>query len=370
MKINIAEASVLSRLLNRTRNKSAPAGEMDPGILFREILTWANRLVPSEAGSIMLDDPLLKFEPLKEEKLYFAACFGKGSSSLAGTSLAVKKGIFAETYRRQRPYISKEVESDSSFFPRVDRKTGYRTSSIICAPIIINRSTIGVIEMINRKGSVNYDSKDLAMLEIFAGYTATLIHNALIARNFEEISIRDDLTGLYNDRHFFHCLENVVRKALVSKADVTVLFFDLDRFKEVNDVHGHLAGSAVLREIGGLVREIFLKTNAVASRYGGDEYVVILPDMSLDTASVYAEKIRARIERNIFLCRRHSGLPALKIKGIITCSIGIASLSESISPEGNARRTADKLIRAADKAMYAAKDMGKNKVYAACRPGD
>ena len=190
MKINIADTSILVKLLNRHKKHTDIGYEVNLGTTLKEILTWANKFVPSESGSIMLDDPVIKLDPKKEGRLYFAASFGKGSASLVGTSLPDKRGIFGETYRKSKPCISKDVKKDDKFYAKVDEQIGFRTFSIICAPIEIDGSTIGVIELINRKDRINYDGKDLALLEIFAGYTATLIQNALIARNLEEISIR------------------------------------------------------------------------------------------------------------------------------------------------------------------------------------
>jgi diguanylate cyclase (GGDEF)-like protein len=366
MKINIADASILMKLLNRHKKHTDIGYEVDLGTTLKEILTWANKLVPSESGSIMLDDPIIKLDSKREGRLYFAACFGKGSDSLVGTSLPDKSGIFAETYRKRKPHISKDVNKDAKFYAKVDKKIGFRTYSIICAPIEIEGSTIGVIELINRKDRINYDRKDLVLLEIFAGYTATLIQNALIARNFEEMSIRDNLTGLYNDRYFFHFLEYAVGRALKNSGDVTIIFFDLDRFKEINDTHGHLAGSATLKEVSDIIKEIFSPTNAAASRYGGDEYVIVMPDTGIDEAAKYAERIRDNISRNVFLRKKGpGGLPSLKIKGVITCSIGVASLSESIMPEGTVREIAEALIKASDSAMYSAKEHGKNRVVIA-----
>jgi diguanylate cyclase (GGDEF)-like protein len=228
---------------------------------------------------------------------------------------------------------------------------------------VIGGAKIGVIELINRKGRQNYDDRDLALLEIFAGYTATLIHNALIGRRFEELSKRDTLTDLHNDRYFFNNLVQEVRRAGRRGGDVSIIFFDLDRFKEVNDTHGHLAGSLVLKEVADILKRIFAGTGSVLSRYGGDEYVVVMPDSDIKEAGAYAEKIRAEIAGNVFL-RGGDGVrePRLCIKGVVTCSVGVASMAVSVKAAGTARDVAESLIRASDDAMYAAKEGGRNRV--------
>lgn len=366
MKINVADITSLSRLLNRGKRQQSIGNEVDLSVVLKEILTWANKLVPSESGSILLDDPTLRSSDKDEGRLYFSACFGKGSASLVGTFLTGKQGIASETYRSGKPYISKDTEKDAKFYSKIDQQISFKTISIICAPITVDGSTIGVIELINRKGRTNFDRKELYLLEIFAGYTATLVNNALLAGTFEELSKRDDLSGLYNDRYFFRSLEYEVVRATKHGSDLSMIFFDLDHLKEVNDTYGHLAGSMVLKEIGAILRKIFRGTNAVMARYGGDEYVIILPEMHPLKVKEYAEKVRMDIAANIFLKKKGiSGGGPLKLKGIITCSVGVASLPRNTEPIGNARKLVENLIRAADSAMYMAKAHGRNKVVVA-----
>lgn len=180
---------------------------------------------------------------------------------------------------------------------------------------------------------------------------------------FEKLSRLDNLTGLYNDRFFFESLEKEIDRAVLKGMDVSLIFFDLDHFKDINDTHGHLAGSRTLKEVGGLLEEIFNKTKAVVSRYGGDEFVIILPDTGLEVAGEYAETLRKKIEDNIFI-KESAGAKekALNIKGIITCSAGVASLKENIISDRKTMRIGTALISQADKAMYEAKEQGKNKV--------
>lgn len=364
MKINVADAAILTRLLHRKKSPSKRGSEFDLGVILKDILLWANKLVPSESGSILLDDPILKLDRKKEGRLYFSACFGKGSASLVGTFLAGKGGIARETYRKGKPYISKYAMEDTKFYSKIDEKINYKTRSIICVPIDIDGAIIGVIELINRKGRTNYDKEELALLNIFADYTATHIKNALLARDFEELSRRDDLTGLYNDRYFFDSLEYEVGRAKTLGTELSVIFFDLDFFKQVNDLHGHLAGSTVLREVGDILRKVFSGINSVAARYGGDEFVIILPGMKIEDAMEYAEKIRYSIANNTFLKQRGvSGESPLRIKGIVTCSAGVAALSREISSGKSTRKIVEALIRSADRAMYWAKDHGKNRVF-------
>ena len=357
----IADDTIIDRILQRKSKRRPPARKVDLRGVLREILLKANEFVPSDSGSILLDDPLLKWGKGRKGKLYFMACFGAGSSELVGTHLPDDVGIVGATYRSGKPYLSKDVSKDGKFYDVIDKQTQYESKSILAMPIKIDDSVVGIIELINRKEEVNYDNKDLSILEIFANYTSTLIKNALDARIFEDLSKRDNLTGLYNDRYFYERLELETQIAVDEGSDLSLIFFDLDHFKEVNDTHGHLVGSRVLKEVALLVDEVFLESGAAAARYGGDEFVILLPGYSLERSGEYAETLREAIARNIFVRERPApGEPALDIEGVITCSVGIASLKKEEGKELNKMQAA--LIRAADRAMYRAKDLGKNRI--------
>ena len=357
----IADDTIIDHILQRKTMRVHPARQVDLKDVLREILLRANEFVPSNSGSILLDDPLLKSGKGHKGKLYFMACFGDGSSALAGTHLPDDVGIVGATYQSGMPYLSKDVSRDDKFYDVIDKKTKCESKSILATPVKIDDSVVGVIELINSEEKVNYGAKDLAILEIFASYTSTLIKNALDARRFEELSKRDSLTGLYNDRYFHERLDMETQKAIDEGSDLSLIFFDLDHFKEVNDTHGHLVGSRVLKEIALIVDEVFLDSDAASARYGGDEFVILLPGYSLEQSGDYGETLRDAIERNIFVRERPApGEPALNIEGVITCSVGIASLEKGDGKE--AKKMKAGLIRAADTAMYRAKDLGKNQV--------
>ncbi len=362
MRINIAPKHILDKILERKRKDEYRPEGVDLKNMLKEILSWANRFVPSESGSILLDDPVLNQDKKKSGLLYFVACFGKGSGTLVETTLPIDLGIAGRTYTSGKPYISKKVKEDDNFYSAIDKKTKFQTKSIVCAPIMIKGVTIGVIELINRLHHIDYDQTDLQLLKIFAEYTSTLIQNSLDAKRFGELSIRDNLTGLYNDRYFYDRFTKDVARAIRRKAPLSLLFLDLDRFKEVNDTHGHLAGSRVLTEVGSILFESLKGApSSTAARYGGDEFIIILPDTPADNASGYAEGLRKAVEGFVFLERRYPGGKAVKIKGQITSSIGIASLSEN-NPGRSVKEIRDELIKKADSAMYASKQDGRNRV--------
>ncbi len=361
--IRVADTETLARVLKRKIRAREADHEIDLSAVLSEILAWANEFVPSEAGSILIDDPVLKMEDEGDGKLYFTACFGEGSSHLVGTSLPDDTGIVGETYHSGKPYFCEDVSKDDKFYAIVTDGKNYECRSIICVPVYIDSSIVGVLELINRKDRINFDKKDLAMLEIFAGYTGTFMQNALDARRFEELSKRDNLTGLYNDRFFLQRLSWEVNRVVSQGGDVALIFYDLDSLKDVNDTHGHLVGSRVLKEIAVITREVFSDTDAILTRYGGDEYIIIMPDIDIDTVVEYAERLRNNVAEHVFIkTNGPSGSKPLDIKGVVTCSIGVASLKQNVESSDSASDMVESLIRASDSAMYEAKGHGKNRV--------
>lgn len=363
MQIRVADTSLLSKILKRKIRARDIDHEVDLSVVLSEILTWANEFVQSESGSILIDDPVIKLDTNEDGKLYFVACFGSGSAHLVGTSIPNNAGIVGETYNSGKPYFCEDVSKDDKFISLSNESTKYECRSIICVPVYIDSSVVGVIELINRKDRINYDKRDLALLEIFAGYTGTFMQNALDARRFEELSKRDNLTGLHNDRYFLQRLTWEVRRVMRGGGDVALIFYDLDSLKQINDSYGHLVGSRVLKEIADVTREVFTNTDAILTRYGGDEYIIIMPDVQVETAIEYAERLRKSVADNVFIKTNGlSGSRALNLKGMITCSLGVASLNRNVDPVGKADQLVELLIRASDSAMYEAKESGKNKV--------
>ncbi|MFQ5949813.1 MAG: diguanylate cyclase, partial [Nitrospiria bacterium] len=267
-----------------------------------------------------------------------------------------------------RPYLSRSVRKDSTFFTKIEKIIRFRTRTIICAPIIVEQSVCGVIELINRKEKGYYTKKELKLLEIFAGYTSTLIENVLYARKHIEMAKRDGLTGLYNGRYFHMKLEEEVRLAKRRKHDLVLLFMDMDHFKEVNDEFGHLTGSHVLQDVGSILRKVVSLKEATIARYGGDEFVIIFSKTTLEKAIKVAESICESTKKFTFTSvPLHPKAKAGLIKGRLTCSVGLASLREHIDDQLSINNIRHLLIRRADDAMYRAKSNGKGCVCIATR---
>ncbi len=335
--------------------------------LFEEILRVANQFVPSEAGSVLLDDPELKvrrqWQPADNE-LVFVACFGDKADQLIGHRIEAAKGIVGRAYLTGKSCMISDAQRDDSFHSEIDRDLGHHTRSVVCVPILIGRSTCGVLELINRRDRPCYEESELKLLEIFAAYISTTLQNVLDANRYREMAKRDDLTGLYNDRYFNQRLSEEVEIAEREGSDCGLIFLDLDHFKAVNDTHGHLIGSQTLREVGLILARTVPGEVPTVARYGGDEFVIIVPGLDLQATETLAETIRERIASAIFRIEEGTDESGVLLRpGTITASIGVASYQEFEFPiHFRSRRRRNEFIRSADQAMYRSKAQGKNRV--------
>jgi diguanylate cyclase (GGDEF)-like protein len=179
---------------------------------------------------------------------------------------------------------------------------------------------------------------------------AIALDNATALQKSEAVSVTDELTQLYNSRFLKERLRHETKRAMRNGNPLSVLFLDLDGFKQVNDKHGHLAGSKALGEAGEVLRQCARETDVV-SRYGGDEFALILPDTGPEGAKAVALRIGERIRSNIFLTS-----DGLSVR--LTASIGVATLPD-------AAQTAEDLLHVADTAMYKVKYEGKDGIHVA-----
>ncbi|MDH3255939.1 MAG: GGDEF domain-containing protein, partial [Acidobacteriota bacterium] len=192
--------------------------------------------------------------------------------------------------------------------------------------------------------------------------------NVLDGRHAQEIAKRDNLTGLYNDRYLHIALSKSIAKCRREDTDLALLFLDLDFFKRVNDTHGHLAGSQVLREVGILLRHATSLEQSIAARYGGDEFVVALPGYNLEVGIEIAEELRTEIVSTTFCSKPGEIQPDPIYLNGLTCSVGVASLKRHIESDLSIEACKSTLLRLSDAAMYVAKETGRNRTATAGEP--
>jgi len=338
----------ISRFLMRTRrDRDLERFEVRLDEHLREVLARADDFVPSQAGAILLDDPRAKLQGKDVGRLTVIACFGEGFH--LGSRVPADQGGVGTIYQRGQPL---------------------KLDDIIGVPVILGESICGVLELRGRRPDTHvpvdaddrlrYEARDLELLRIFAAYISSSIQNALDAIRARELARRDDLTGLYNDRFLYRRMTEDIARAERDGTNVSLLFLDLDEFKYVNDTWGHLAGSRTLREVGQLIHTA-IPPGAVAARYGGDEFVIILPGADAETAGTVAEALRKAIAASPFLTEAGEIGPGPA--GLhVTASVGVAAYHEHVGPFGSLDRRQNALLRLSDAAMYQSKADGKNRL--------
>src|SRR5881628_2306007 len=325
--------------------------EQDLTTLLERILTEARRFTHAEAGTLFLrEGDMLGFSVVQNDKL--ARELGQDEMrrrlqaeplSLRELSLAGHVALTGDILNLHDTYMI-PPDRPYSFDPRVDARLNYRTQSILVVPLQDPANNIlGVLELINaldRGRVVPFDSQYEGLVRSLASQAAVALRNARL----EDLSFKDALTDVYNRRYFTIRMEEEFKRHLRFAEPVSLVLLDLDRFKDVNDRFGHRAGDEALREVA----QVLLKHSrnfTVVTRYGGDEFAVLLVNTGKDGAVAYGERIREIIAEHAFA------------HGTVTVSLGVASLPEDAA-------SGDDLVVAADKAMYEAKRLGRNRVVA------
>lgn len=289
--------------------------------------TWSLLLVDSESGDLI-----------------FEIVVSSVSEQLLGVRLERGKGIAGWVAQHGQPLLIHDVSKDERFAEHFDRELLFTTRSIVCVPMKIKDQVIGVIELINSFEESDFDEGDILLISAIADFAAIALENARNYKRINELVITDDLTGLYNSRHFGKLIENELNRSSRYGEHFSLIFLDLDHFKGINDTHGHLVGSRMLAEFGRLVGKRIRSTD-MAARYGGDEFAVILPH----TGKVQAVNLAGQL-----LCamRETSFVSDENIPIELTASFGVATFPDDAGSPGD-------LIKAADSAMYDAKAGGR-----------
>lgn len=286
-------------------------------------------------------------------ELVFAKAISSVGAQLEGMRLPRGTGIAGWVAEHGEPLLVPDVSMDPRFSAAMDRNFSFTTRSIVCIPLRCRRKVVGVIQLINSIDEGSFREEDLPILEAIADFTGIAVDNARNLERINTLAITDDLTGLFNSRQFREMLEYEIARSIRFGGEVSLVFIDLDRFKPINDRYGHLVGSRVLAELGRLIGKSLRKVDR-AFRYGGDEFVLILPGTPKEGGRVVARNI-------LDLIRNHRVDTGTGETAGVTASLGIATYPDDAS------RLED-LIKAADCAMYRVKESGRDAVWAVGDP--
>ncbi|MDX1763281.1 MAG: sensor domain-containing diguanylate cyclase [bacterium] len=314
---------------------------LDTGSIMNIIMEKTSELVKGEAGSVLLLDE-------DTNELYFELTEGEMKEDIKRFRLRVGEGIAGWVAQHGEPIIVKDVATDPRFCNRIDDSLNFKTRSILCVPLRSKGKILGVLEVINRLDGKPFGTKDLDLVMTLVDQASIAIENSLLYNRATELAITDGLTQLYNFRYLHQSLEVEISRADRYGTEVSLIFLDLDYFKKINDRHGHLVGSQVLVDVGNILLRS-LRPMDVVCRYGGDEFIVVLPETGPDSAFGTAERIRKTMEDYVFYTDTREPFH-------LTASFGIASYPNHVNDK-------NALIQLADQAMYRVKDATRNAVF-------
>ena len=286
------------------------------------------------------------------QDLHYALSAGIDEELLKDVRLPLGEGIAGYVAASGDPLVVPDVSVDPDWSQYAAAHPELHLQSIACLPVRHGARTLAVLQLHNSKLDLLPDSS-ISFLRVLCDYTAIALENARHVNLIHKLSITDDCTGLFNARCLYDrlaeeieaCKPGSTRVVPIQQAHFSLLFLDLDRFKSINDTHGHLIGSRLLAEIGGVIKRTIGPDHA-AFRYGGDEFVCLLRRMDKPAATVLAEELRVALNTTAFLAS--SGMNIA-----ITGSFGLATFPQDGS-------TLQEIVRSADTMMYNAKAAGRN----------
>ena len=319
--------------------------------LLRSIMTKMEEFFGPEHWSLLMLDE-------ETSELYYALSAGLDETLLRNLRLGPGEGIAGYVATTGIPLVVPDISADPDWSRYARAHPELNLRSIACLPIRHGNRTLGILQLNNSELDLLPESS-IALLRVLCDYAAIALENARHVKLIHHLSITDDCTGLFNARHLYTLLEEEIVQHIAATASrvVTIvpphfslLFLDLDRFKSVNDRHGHLVGSRLLAEVGNELKRT-LGPNHAAFRYGGDEFVALLRGLDKPAAVELSQRVLERISQTDFLSSEGLNLS-------LTASLGLATY-----PQDGA--SLHDLIRSADTMMYAAKEGGRNQLVVA-----
>lgn len=314
----------------------------DPAKTYNSIVSNSKELLQSERASILVLNEA-------SNELILKAASGLATDPAKVGPIRVGEGVSGHVIDTGKPLIVSDIRLEGRTPAAPERR--YKTNSFISYPIIIGGRKVGVLNVTDKSGGRTFDDVDLGLLEIIGPQVALALERAEWqerATEFQLMSITDPLTALPNRRYLEERLMEELNRSKRYDYPMSFLMIDIDDFKAYNDKNGHQAGDLALQITAHCLKGA-LRSADVASRYGGEEFCILLPQTGIVEAGAIADRIRQRVATTHFPHGKSQPL------GRVTVSIGVSTFSPLVN-------TSENIIAAADRALYQAKNMGKDRI--------
>jgi len=334
LKSHLQEISTILQL------NQAMASTLELDILFDRVINSLSELLSCHMASLLLYNP-------GDECLRISHTLGIPDDVLQDITFNLSEGISGEAARTHKAIYVPNLKADQRYLHYKGKLPA--EGSMLSMPLLSKDRLCGVLNLHNR--NVNgFDDDDIKMARAVANQVAIAIENAQLYEQAKRQSITDDLTGLSNRRHFQDILQREIIQAQRYSTSVSMIMIDIDHFKKYNDTHGHLQGDIALKQVANILLQ---NTRGIdlSARFGGEEFIVLLPKTAIAGARTTAEKLRSIFEEEKF-----SGEEISQPDGRLTISLGVASYPEHT-------HDMHKLLDLADQALYLAKKNGRNQYF-------
>jgi diguanylate cyclase (GGDEF)-like protein len=317
----------------------ALTSSLDLNSVLHAIMRQMESLFRPEAWTLLLTDE-------RRRDLCYAIGDVRFGRRLADLRVAYGEGSAGLAAERGEALIMPDATSGTGKGAGFDARLGLEVRSAICVPLRSRLRTLGVIQLLNLPPE-SFSERELSCLTVLSDFAAIAIENSRAFKRVQELTITDECTGLYNLRHLDNVLPHELVRCERLPTLMSLIFVDLDHFKLVNDQYGHQVGSQLLATVGATIKSQ-VRSIDKAFRYGGDEFIVLLPDTGKPKAVEVANRLLSTLRKT-----SHALSPTLRLN--VRASIGVSSFPED-------GKSAQELLRAADERMYEIKATSRDGV--------